>query len=348
MGNTLPKSIRLVVEHLVEEVQQEPVDSLHIRRLNGGANNQVFRVDCGTSVYCLKRYFSHPQDDRNRLEHEFQFSRYAWESGILNIPQPLAQDVTHHLALYDFIPGRKLSPSEIGHAPVQSAIQFLTDLNLNCQSVSGKQLAWASEACTHWADHIDRIEHRVLALQDLPLETPIHAEAFDFIQNQLNPVWRHLNSKYADLKIPRSGSSLGFPFHILSPSDFGFHNALLTPQDILYFLDFEYAGWDDPIKLVCDFFHQPEIPVPASYLDEMVSALASFTSEDWRLEDRVRLLLPGYGVKWCCILLNDFLPVGESRRRFSQQVSPSPTQLAEQLIKARRKLGVVLEFEDEL
>ena len=34
----------------------------------------------------------------------------------------------------------------------------------------------------------------------------------------------------------------------LSPSDFGFHNALLEATGKLRFVDFEYAGWDDPAK----------------------------------------------------------------------------------------------------
>ena len=47
----------------------------------------------------------------------------------------------------------------------------------------------------------------------------------------------------------------------LSPSDFGFHNALAQGETVR-FIDFEYAGWDDPAKTVCDFFHHPGVPVP--------------------------------------------------------------------------------------
>ena len=44
---------------------------------------------------------------------------------------------------------------------------------------------------------------------------------------------------------------------ILSPSDVGFHN-ILRIKNKLYFHDFEYAGWDDPYKLVVDILIQPE------------------------------------------------------------------------------------------
>src|SRR6185503_11886129 len=46
----------------------------------------------------------------------------------------------------------------------------------------------------------------------------------------------------------------------LSPSDFGYHNAVLADDETVRFFDFEYAGWDDPAKLVCDFFNQVEVP----------------------------------------------------------------------------------------
>ena len=43
----------------------------------------------------------------------------------------------------------------------------------------------------------------------------------------------------------------------LSPSDFGFHNALRGNNGKIIFLDFEYFGWDDPVKLCCDTILHP-------------------------------------------------------------------------------------------
>ena len=44
---------------------------------------------------------------------------------------------------------------------------------------------------------------------------------------------------------------------VLSPSDFGFHNAILKESGDLVFLDFEYFGRDDPVKLMADFIWHP-------------------------------------------------------------------------------------------
>ena len=40
----------------------------------------------------------------------------------------------------------------------------------------------------------------------------------------------------------------------VSPSDFGFHNCLRNLDGNLIFFDFEYFGWDDPVKLISDFY----------------------------------------------------------------------------------------------
>ena len=31
------------------------------------------------------------------------------------------------------------------------------------------------------------------------------------------------------------------------------------------FIDFEYYGWDDPAKMIADFYLQPAVPVPYEY-----------------------------------------------------------------------------------
>ena len=56
----------------------------------------------------------------------------------------------------------------------------------------------------------------------------------------------------------------------ISPSDFGFHNAIKT-LDGVKFIDFEFAGWDDPCKALIDFMLQPKVPITAN-----ISQLAFF------------------------------------------------------------------------
>ncbi len=43
----------------------------------------------------------------------------------------------------------------------------------------------------------------------------------------------------------------------LVPSDFGFHNSLRRNDGSLAFVDFEYFGWDDPVKMTADILLHP-------------------------------------------------------------------------------------------
>ena len=124
----------------------------------------------------------------------------------------------------------------------------------------------------------------------------------------------------------------------LSPSDFGFHNAILAADGRLRFFDFEYAGWDDPAKLICDFFCQPELSVNQEHWKFFVEQLILAVSADAALRDRALLLLPAYRVKWCCIILNEFLGAGRDRRTFSMGEESAASRKSIQLNKARRLL----------
>jgi hypothetical protein len=125
----------------------------------------------------------------------------------------------------------------------------------------------------------------------------------------------------------------------VSPSDFGFHNALLEPGGRVRFLDFEYAGWDDPAKLICDFFCQPRVPVPLSYFDAFARGVAESFPQPDEVVRRARLLLPAYRVKWVCIRLNEFLPTGAGRRSFALAGEELAERQERQLAAARAALA---------
>jgi hypothetical protein len=126
---------------------------------------------------------------------------------------------------------------------------------------------------------------------------------------------------------------------VLSPSDFGFHNALKDEAGKLWFFDFEYAGWDDPAKLLCDFFCQPQVPVSIEHAESFVETL-QMTVGDEDLPARYKLLLPLHAAKWACILLNEFLRSDADRRRFAGLMDRRTAQLE----KARAMLAKSISF----
>jgi hypothetical protein len=195
-------------------------------------------------------------------------------------------------------------------------MQFIVELNQDTSAAAG--LPNASEACFSMEEHVAVIDRRVARLAEIE---PSHTEAVAFVQESLQPAWRKIRAA-----IRGSGPTR----RILSPSDFGFHNALRPADGRLRFFDFEYAGWDDPAKLICDFFCQPQVPVPLEYWGRVTAALG-----DKALAERARLLLPAYQVKWCCIMLNEFARHDRERRDFAQGAATSAQRKIAQLAKAR-------------
>jgi hypothetical protein len=307
-----------------------------LSRLAGGKNNQVYRVDTDTGPpLVLKRYFSDPRDGRDRLSAEWSFLERAWQDGVRAVPQPLAHDAGAQAALYGFVAGRKLDARELGPKHIDAAADFILAVNARPHA----DLPAASDACFSISDHLELVERRLLRLAALDHEAPHASDAQRLVFTALRPAWDDVRQRAVrgalvhGLDLHRSLSEAECR---LSPSDFGFHNALAADDGRLTFLDFEYAGRDDPAKLVVDFFCQPEVPVPLPYLDGFIARLAL----DEAAQARCRLLLDVGRVKWACILLNDFLPVGAARRAFAD-ASEREARCAAQLEKAKAKLAEI-------
>ncbi len=289
-----------------------------VLRLTGGKNNRVFRVTLqnGRGVV-LKLYHADPRDTRDRLGAEWAFVNYAWDRGVRNLPQPLAQDRARHAGLYSLIPGEKLAAGAVTARHVEAALDFL--LAVNAAPRDPLSLRPASEACFSLGEHLAIIERRLQRLQSLDPAVPLRHEAEAFIRNRLLPDWLGVQARVRAIA-DSLGIDLAAPLDAeatcVSPSDFGFHNALQHGEG-LAFLDFEYAGRDDPAKLAGDFFCQPEVPVPLTHHAAFVSRWIKGLGLGEEHAARCHILLSAYCVKWACIILNDFLPVGAARRAYA-------------------------------
>lgn len=292
-----------------------------LKRLSGGKNNRVFLLTLVDSPpLILKSYFRHAQDPRDRLGAEWSFLNFVWSRGVRCVPEPLALDRMQQLGLYGFVEGNTLAEGEITASHVEAAAAFICDIN--AESRLRGVLEPGSEACFSISDHLRRVDRRVERLGTLDSEAPHAEEAAALVAEELTPSWQQVRTGILDA-CDRAGLATEAPIPereiIASPSDFGFHNALWHNKRGLSFLDFEYAGLDDPAKLAGDFFNCPEVPTPGEHFGLFVDAV----SRGLQLSDaacaRMYMLRDVYRIKWACIVLNDFLPDHDARRRFANQ-----------------------------
>jgi hypothetical protein len=312
-----------------------------ITALPGGGNNRVYRVDCNGRPLLLKAYFHHPDDPRDRLAAEFTFSRFAWDCGIRCVPQPIACDDQHHLGLYEFIEGRPLAAKEISAAEVDQAAGFFAALNRQELDCFAAALPVAAEAYFTLAEHLNGVERRIQRLRRLNRQSRLDHLAADWLESELWPTWYRAR-ELAKSQAAASGLALDEPLttadRCISPSDFGFHNAILTADGRLRFIDFEYAGWDDPVKTICDFICQPRLPAPEEFAGRFTDAVLADCSDPEFHRRRAAVLLPIYRLKWCCIMMNEFLPVGGRRRSFARDDGNHEQRKRAQLEKSARAL----------
>ena len=317
-----PVAALLVEAGVVEagEIAAGAVPTFCLEPLKGGRNNRTYRLRVDGGDYLLKWYFSHQRDRRDRLATEFAVGSFLWRNGIRQIAQPLAADQTAGLGLYTFLPGRRLTPRDVTRAHHALAIAFLQAINALRDAPDSRQLPAASEACFSLSEHVERIDERLRNLESVVPEDEVGRDMIDFVQQNLRPRFEQLRvnlEQWAGRARLAMRRELAAEQRILSPSDFGFHNVLAADDGTLAVVDLEYAGWDDPAKLIGDFFCQIEVPAVARGFDAFLEGVSAMSVQPEVAAQRARELFPFYQIKWCGIVLNDVLPTGQARRSFS-------------------------------
>ncbi|MBL8024252.1 MAG: phosphotransferase [Elusimicrobia bacterium] len=303
------------VASIVERVTGECPKGVSL--LNGVGNNVVAKVDLSAGARVAKIYFRHPDDPRDRLGTEFKMLTFLWETGVHRVPQPFGMFREESLGLYEYIDGIPLTPADISWAEVEQLITFLEDLYNRKDRPEAQRLPTASDYAPSLAEYWVNVSRRFRRLQQ-EIDPRMDPVAADFINGPLSWAYEALENFLKNQA--KSGFTIDKvldPAQLtLSPADHGFQNTLRR-EGHLVFLDFEYAGWDDPAQMIANSCLHPAVPMPLDlhprFVREMSQRLTG-TSDGLR---RLRLIYPMLALKWCLILLNEFLKVEGERRIFA-------------------------------
>jgi hypothetical protein len=286
--------------------------------LGGGRNSRVFRVECEDgSMFAAKAYFQSAQDRRDRLGCEFGALQFLKEQGIDVVPTALASDAPRRVGIYEFVAGQPLQAGEIDGVEIDKAVAFLQKLKVLADSGKAGHFPPASEACFSIAAILENLAARFRRLDEAAASQPMLA---DFLRDELVPGRErveqlcHAFCREAGIseanEVPVSGRTL-------SPSDFGFHNALRRADGRLVFLDFEYFGWDDRAKTIVDFLLHPGMELSPELKRRFFTGMTGAFAGVPDLPRRVRVVYPLFALKWCAILLNEFTLEDGARRCFA-------------------------------
>lgn len=324
---------------IARELARAPIDGLE--RVGRGINSLVYKVRCGEQSYALKQYPSRNGDPRDRLGSEVAALRLMAQYSLTCVPKIIAVDKDNGFALLEWIEGSAVT--EVRDSDIDQAVAFLTAIHGLRQAPEAADCGCDSESCLSGREIERQIRVRLARLQKLPVEEyDLHA----FLDRAFVPTRdRLMNKARSQLKDSQTHFDTELPAEqrSLIPSDFGFHNSLRRGDGTLMFLDFEYFGWDDPAKLVSDTLLHPGAPLPQFAAKKLRVSAEQIYSDIAGFRTRLDALYPLFGLRWCLIVLNDFIPERWQKRSRNVSGDSWSDVKAGQLLKARKILEGVSE-----
>ncbi|MFH2204177.1 MAG: hypothetical protein ABIJ96_13745 [Elusimicrobiota bacterium] len=318
------------------------------RPADRSGNNRIIQVDAEDRVpRVIKRYLVDKRDPRPRAAAEYQALSLLWENGFRNVPRPYILDEYGSFAVFSRIEGSRPAAAAITEDHVLQAADFLLALDKLHLRRRGETYPEAADSRRCLRDYVRHIERRLNGIRS-GLAGGDFCAAADFVENKLVPLKDCLVDKFIreaeasgedlDAETPDEG-------RCLSPSDFGFHNALVDGKGKVHFVDFEYFGKDDPAKLVADFLHHAGQELSwehkALFLERVVSGFAHGKA----LRTRLKLVVDLIGLEWLLIILNVLSPEALARKEFSNPGSDMHGRVAARLRTAEMRYAEIIEFE---
>ncbi len=272
---------------------------------NAGRNNRVYILTTRNSErLMLKRYGSFHNDVRDRLSTEYGACRFLKNHSVEVVPRAVAADKKLNLGVFEWIDGGKILKPD--SEDINKALEFIQRLDDLRTADGASALNAASEACLSGLDICRQIQTRRKLFEDI---NQVNGVLKDYLCNCFDPCFQRAKQYTMD-RWAMFGSfdgELPKQYQTLSLSDFGFHNALRQKDGIIRFLDLEYFGWDDPVKLVSDFWWHPGMDLGFELKSLWISKSKLIFTRDANFALRFDAAHPMYGLRWALIVLNSVI-----------------------------------------
>jgi len=280
-------------------------------QLQGGINNRVYRCGNGANAHVIKGYAPAVEGQRDRMQAEVEFLTYAAEVAPQYVPRLVHADTTLRCVVLEYLQGETYPE---GVAPAASDIAAAVDFfrRLNADRVVAQRAVQmdAAEGFLTLTEHLDNVRERVAGMQTEHLPSDAQKQAADVLHRLQASIDMVANRMEAAIASGAVEDGIATESRCVSPSDFGFHNAIRTRSGPK-FIDFEFAGWDDPAKAIADFVLQPKTPVRS----RISPLLQIFEKKLPDIEPRCQTLGPILRLKWFCIVLGIMQPERLARMR---------------------------------
>jgi len=267
--------------------------------IGGRGNSGIAKFCTAEGVEAALKIYS---DDTAhiRLHAEFESFKILRHYGEKRIPEGLGFCSRLNVGVYRWIVGEPVSLPD--QSDISQTLEFLERIHYLREKPEFKSFPSASAAVFSGWQLEQQIRQRIFLLR---ANTNSSLALSNYLDNSLVPVYETILC-WCRSRWPGEGfdQPISVDARTLSPSDFGFHNALRIQDGNLHFLDFEYFGWDDPAKLAGDVLFHPAMKLPANLKEKWTEGIRQIYGPDVIV--RLRIMWGLIGISWCLILLNEF------------------------------------------
>ena len=313
------------IKLLAHSIYDELADS--VEKLEGRGNSSVYKLSFNSkNNILLKDYPNLSIDSRPRLLTEV--GAFNLVENLNKTPKVIAFDELQNIALYEWINGQSITKIKDGY--ITQALDFIESI----QGFKEKDsYALASEACLSADQLLSQIRFRLDRLLKVN-NNNLNEFLTSTFQPLLRQVWSRSKKNWPGKNIEKK---LPISMQVFSPSDFGFHNAIIKDSGEIVFIDFEYFGRDDPVKLIADFIWHPGMKLNKSQKVDWLKGAISIFDDDTDILSRYKSAWPMYGLRWALIVLNEFLKDGWKKRTHASEtlINSHQQKIAIQLNKAK-------------
>ena len=296
-----------------------------INEIKLGINSKIYKIEIGKKNIILKLYCD---KKRLRIKREYKFYNYLAKIKSKNVAKLIAINLEENFALYTFLNGKRVKKINENH--IYLASRFINQIN---KYKKKSKLPLAVDGIESRIDHLRLCARKINQMKLVKKNSFIDKNFFLFLQTKIIPTFNRIKKnllkenifKGLEYKLIRSQM-------IISPSDFGFHN-IIESNNRIFFYDFEYAGLDDPIKLLCDFYCQPDQKINKEKKEIFKRNILSKYKSFEKIDFMIKKFLPLHQLKWCCIILNVFQE--EKMKLRNNATKARKDVLQRQLIKAK-------------
>ena len=296
---------------------------------HSGVNSNIYLVNADNQRLILKKFRKLSYKDRSRYDAENFALEFFEKHNITSVPQKLFSSRKNNFILMTFIEGVK--PNTFSFKIAQQAIEFLNAIHMASIDLSSSNPAYAIEAFLSPTDLFQQIDDRI---NNFYTKIPDRSPIISFLRYQLAPFYERLRrntpSKTLDQKIEVNQMTF-------SVVDFGLNNYILDQDNLLHFIDFEFSGIDDPVKLVSDTLFHPANNLSAENIKKYKPLFCKiFQDTDPSFGKRFEAFYLFFGIKWCLIMLNRFLHLKKSEIYENEDMI--------QLVRTKERLNILEEL----